>query len=398
MTQAAADWPAIEKQYYAPTFGRAPVTFVRGQGTRIWDDTGKEYLDFVAGIATNTLGHSHPDIAAALYSQARTLVHTSSLYHTIPQLELAQLLLVDSCLDRIFFVNSGGEATETAIKASRKHGKLNLDGAYGVITTHRAFHGRTLATTAATGTRAYQVNFDPMPDGFGQVEFNDLEAMSAAVSDRTCAIMVELVQGEGGIFPGDPDYIQGLRDLCDRNGLLLIFDEVQTGIGRLGAFYGYQHYGVEPDIITLAKGLGGGVPIGATLFKEDACTLRPGDHGNTFGGSPLMCAAAKVVVEHVRQPGFLDAVTAKGERVRAGLESLRSTGKVVDVRGVGLLNGVQFDSPETADTVVNASRDRGLILVKVDAATVRLVPPLNVEDAEIDRALAIIGGVLSQSG
>ena len=397
MTQVATDWQAIEKQYYAPTFGRAPITLVRGQGTRVWDETGKEYLDFVAGIATNTLGHSHPDIAAALYSQARTLVHTSSLYHTIPQLELAQLLLDGSCLDRVFFVNSGGEATETAIKAARKHGKLNLDSAYEVITTHRAFHGRTLATTAATGTRAYQVNFDPMPDGFDQIDFNDLGAMRAAVSEKTCAIMVELVQGEGGIFPGEPDYIQGLRDLCDEKGLLLIFDEVQTGIGRLGTFYGYQHYGVEPDIITLAKGLGGGVPIGATLFKEDACTLRPGDHGNTFGGSPPMCAAAKVVVEHVLKPGFLDAVVAKGERVRAGLEALRDTGKVVDVRGLGLLNGVQFDSADTADLIVSESRERGLIVVKVDAATVRLVPALNVEDEEIDQALAIIRGILSES-
>ncbi|MDP6507441.1 MAG: acetylornithine/succinylornithine family transaminase [Chloroflexota bacterium] len=390
----ATDWPAVEKQYYAPTFGRAPETFVRGQGTRLWDDTGKEYLDFVAGIATNTLGHSHPDIAAALYSQARTLVHTSSLYHTVPQLELAQLLLDDTCLDRIFYVNSGGEATETAMKAARKHGKLNRDGAYEVITTNRSFHGRTLATTAATGTRAYQVNFDPMPEGFGQVEYNDLDAMRAAISDTTCAIMVELVQGEGGIWPGDGSYIEGLRELCDEDNLLLIFDEVQTGIGRLGSFYGYQHYGVEPDIITLAKGLGGGVPIGATLFKEDACTLRPGDHGNTFGGSPLMCAAAKVVVEAVQGPGFLDAVIAKGQRVRSGLEALRDTGKVFDVRGVGLLNGVQFDSPDTADHVVAQSRADGLILVKVDAATVRLVPPLNVEDAEIDQAVAIIGGTL----
>jgi acetylornithine/N-succinyldiaminopimelate aminotransferase len=394
MHQANSDWPAIEKQYYAPTFGRTPETFVRGQGTRLWDDTGKEYLDFVAGIATNTLGHSHPDIAAALYSQARTLVHTSSLYHTIPQLELAHLLLGDTCLDRIFYVNSGGEATETAIKAARKHGKLNRDGAYDIITTDRSFHGRTLATTAATGTRAYQVNFDPMPEGFGQVEFNDLDAMRAAVTDNTCAIMVELVQGEGGIWPGDRSYIEGLRELCDENNLLLIFDEVQTGIGRLGSFYGYQHYGVEPDIITLAKGLGGGVPIGATLFKDAACTLRPGDHGNTFGGSPLMCAAAKVVVEAVQGLGFLDAVVAKGERVRAGLEALRDSGKVTDVRGVGLLNGVQFDSPETADHVVAQSRADGLILVKVDAATVRLVPPLNVEDAEIDQAVAIIGGTL----
>ena len=398
MLDETTDWQAIERQYYAPTFNRVPLTLTRGKGTRVWDSTGKEYLDFVAGIATNTLGHSNPKIAAALHAQAQTLIHTSSLYHTIPQLKLAKSLLEGSCLDRVFFTNSGGEATETAIKAARKFGKLHLNGAYGLVTTDRSFHGRTLATTAATGTRAYQVNFEPMPDGFKQVEYNNLPAMNAAIDDQTCAVMVELVQGEGGIFPGNPDYIEGLRSLCDRNGILLIFDEVQTGIGRLGTFYGYQHYGVEPDIITLAKGLGGGVPIGATLFKETACTLTPGDHGNTFGGSPLMCVAAQVVVEHVLGAGFLDTVIAKGKRIRAGLEELSSTGKVVEVRGIGLLNGIELDSAETADTVVNRARERGLIVVKANSNTVRLVPALNVEDEEIDLALTTIRSVLAESG
>ena len=398
MLDETTDWQAIERQYYDPTFTRVPLVLTRGKGSRVWDSTGKEYLDFVAGIATNTLGHSNPKIASALHAQAQTLIHTSSLYHTIPQLKLAKTLLEGSCLDRIFFANSGGEATETAIKAARKFGKLHLSGAYGLVTTDRSFHGRTLATTAATGTKAYQVNFEPMPDGFKQVEYNNLAAMNAAVDERTCAVMVELVQGEGGIFPGNPDYIEGLRSLCDRKGILLIFDEVQTGIGRLGTFYGYQHYGVEPDIITLAKGLGGGIPIGATLFKEHACTLRPGDHGNTFGGNPLMCVAAQVVVEHVLDAGFLDTVIAKGKRIRAGLEELRSTGKVVEVRGTGLLNGVELDSIETADMVVNRSRERGLIVVKANATTVRLVPALNVEDEEIELALTTIGSVLAESG
>ncbi len=394
MTQTATDWKALEEQYYVPCFGRAPVTIVRGEGTRVWDDRGRQYLDFAAGIAVNTLGHANEEIADAVADQARTLVHTSNLFYTTPQLELARILIDNSCLDRVFFVNSGGEATETAVKSARKYGRLNLDGAYEVITANRGFHGRSLAMTAATGTPAYQEPFQPMPQGFAHVEYNDLAALESAVSDKTCAVMIELIQAEGGVYVADPEYAAGVRSLCDERGILMILDEVQTGIGRLGAFYGYQLFEVEPDIIALAKGLGGGFPIGATLFNEKSAVLRPGDHGSTFSGNPLVCAAAKVVTEKVLEPAFLDSVRSKGRALRQALENLRSTGKVVDVRGLGLLLGFQLDAVETADALIAGARDKGLLIIKVSADTVRMVPPLTVSESEIDAATSIIHNVL----
>ena len=386
------DWQALADKYYAQCFVRPPMTLVRGEGTRVWDTTGREYLDFVAGIAVCCLGHSNSDIADAVADQARQLVTVSNLYYSVPQIELAGLLLDESPFDRVFFTNSGAESTETAVKAARKYGKNERDGAFEVITAARGFHGRTLAMTAATGTTAYQVPFAPMPAGFKQVEFNDLAAMEAAVSDSTCAIMVEPIQAEGGVWPAADGYLAGLREICDRHGLMLIFDEVQTGIGRLGHVYGFEHWAVEPDMICLAKGLGGGFPLGAVLFKEHAQTLRPGDHGNTFGGSPAMCAAGRVVMQAIRYTGLLEHVRERGDQIVAGLNQLRSTGKVVDIRGVGLLQGFELESPELADHVVADSRANGLILVKVAAAAIRMVPPLTVTDDEVDSALEIIAG------
>lgn len=387
-------WQALADDLYAQCFARVPLTLVRGQGTRVWDDQGRSYLDFVAGIAVCSLGHANPAIADAVAAQARELVTVSSLYYTVPQIELASLLLDQSPFDRVFFTNSGAESTETAVKAARKFGMANRSGAYHVISTNRSFHGRTLAMTAATGTAAYQTPFGPMPDGFAQVQFNDLDAMANAITDKTCAIMVEPVQAEGGVWPAAAGYLEGLRALCDQHGLLLIFDEVQTGIGRLGHVYGFAHWGVEPDLICLAKGLGGGFPLGAVLFKEHAQTLRPGDHGNTFAGSPVMCAAGKVVMEAVLSEGFLDAVRARGDQIAAGLSALKGTGKVIDVRGVGLLQGFELESPELADHVVAYARANGLIIVKVAAAAIRMVPPLTVSADEVDEALAIVADAI----
>ena len=395
MTQTATDWKTLEAKYYVQCFNRAPVTLVRGDGTIVWDDEGKEYLDFAAGIAVNTLGHANSDIADAVARQARTLVQTSNLFYTTPQLELAQTLLDNSCLHRIFYVNSGGEATETAVKTARKYGKLNLGGAFEVITTHRGFHGRSLAMTAATGTPSYHVPFEPMPAGFRQVEYNDIGALESAVSDRTCAVMLEVVQAEGGVYVADPDYITEVRRLCDDRGILMILDEVQTGIGRIGTLYGYELFDVEPDIVALAKGLGGGLPIGATLMKEACAVLEPGDHGSTFSGNPLVCAGAQIVVDRVLEPGFLEAVRTKGRRIYDGLEALKSTGRVVDVRGHGLLLGFQLDSVESADALVEGSRDNGLLLIKVAADTIRMVPPLTVSESEIDSATGIVRSVLA---
>jgi len=297
-----SQWPELEKKYYMSTFKRLPVVLVRGQGTRLWDDSDKEYLDFTAGWAVDCLGHCHPAQVSALAEQGRTLWHVSNQFYTVPQLQLAELLVKHSCLDRVFFCNSGAEANEGAVKLARKYGKLKLGGAYEVITALDSFHGRTLAMVAATGQRKFQEPYTPLPIGFINLPYNDISAMKQATTSHTCAIMLELVQGESGVnFPA-PDYFKQVRAWCDEKGILLILDEVQTGIGRLGTLFGYQQFGVEPDIITLAKGLGGGFPIGAFMCKERAHAFSPGDHGSTFAGSPLACAVGyatlKFLIDH----------------------------------------------------------------------------------------------------
>lgn len=395
MTQAATDWQAREAQVYHQTFARAPVTLVRGSGMRVWDNAGNEYLDFAAGIAVNALGHANPDIADAVAEQARTLVQVSNLFYTTPQVELGERLTGHSALDRVFFVNSGGEATETCVKIARKWGRLNRDGATGVITTLRGFHGRSLAMTAATGTPAYHEPFEPMPAGFTHVPYNDLDAVRDAIDDSTAAVMLELIQAEGGVWVADADYVTGLRELCDEHGILLILDEVQTGIGRTGKLFAYEHFGVTPDLMALAKGLGGGLPIGAALSTERCSVLRPGDHGSTFSGNPLVCAGARVVFDHVTAPGFLEDVARKGDHAAAELRRLgRETGEITDVRGLGLLVGFDLTGPERADHVIAYARDHGVLLIKAAAATIRLVPALNINDAELDTGLEVIGAAL----
>lgn len=389
------DWPAREAQVYHQTFARAPVTLVRGEGTRVWDDQGREYLDFAAGIAVNSLGHANSDIADAVANQARTLVQVSNLFYTTPQVELGERLVGASALDRVFFTNSGGEATETCVKIARKWGLQNRNGATGVITALRGFHGRSLAMTAATGTPAYHEPFEPMPAGFTLVPYNDLDAARAAVDDSTAAIMIELVQAEGGVWVADEGYVHGLRDLCDEYGLLLILDEVQTGIGRTGKLFAYEHFGITPDLMALAKGLGGGLPIGAALSTERTSVLVPGDHGSTFSGNPLVCAAARVVFDAVTDRGFLEDVARKGARAVSGLEDIAAqTGGITDVRGVGLLVGFDLTSSESADAVIAYGRDHGVLLIKAGAATIRLVPPLNISDTELGIGLEVIGAAL----
>ncbi len=395
MPTTDSDWPAQESRYYHQAFTRAPLTIVRGAGTRVWDEAGNEYLDFVAGIAVNTLGHADPEIATAIAEQARTLVHMSNLFYTVPQLEVARRLVELSDLDRVFFTNSGGEATETCVKIARKWGRQNRDGAYAVITAERGFHGRSLAMTAATGTRAYQEPFDPMPAGFSQVPFNDLGALRDAIDDTTAAVMLEPVQAEGGVWPADPAYVRGVRELCDEFGLLLIFDEVQTGVGRTGTLFAYEQLGVTPDLMALAKGLGGGLPIGAALSTERCSVLRPGDHGSTFSGNPLVCAAARVVLDRVSAPEFLADVRRKGALLADGLRELDSSGgQIVDVRGTGLLLGLQLATVELADQVISHARDHGLLLIKVAPDTIRLVPPLTVSDTELATCLDVIEAAL----
>ena len=396
MSTENKNWQDLEKQVYMQLAKRWPVTIVRGKGMKVWDEKGREYLDFVAGIAVTSLGHCHPVIVKALARQAKTLIQMSNMYYTVPQLQLAELLVKTSCLDRVFICNSGAEANEGAIKLARRYGKLKLDGAYEIITTHESFHGRTLATTAATGQNQFQEPYTPLPTGFVNVDYNDIEAIKKATNKLTCAVMLEPIQGEGGVNVPSEDYLKKVRAWCDEKGLLLILDEVQTGIGRTGTLYAYQQYGAEPDIMTLAKGLGGGVPIGAFLAKEPACVFKIGEHGTTFGGNPLVCATAFDVLSYIIRKDLAGHAGRMGEYLRIGLKKLAAAHEVIkEVRGKGLLVAVQFNS-EIAEPVVLACLERGLIINKVKSDVIRFIPPLIVTEKEIDVALKVLGEVLKE--
>ena len=372
MTQATKTLADLEHEYVMGTFKRLPVTFVRGSGCRVWDSDGREYLDLVAGIAVNLLGHAHPAVAEAVAEQARTLIHTSNLYLTEPQVKLAQRLVELSFPSRVFFCNSGAEANECAIKIARKWGRLHREGAHEIITFSGAFHGRTLATVTATGNPKYTAPFAPLPAGFLQVPFDDVEALHAATNDKTVALLVEPVQGESGVHVPAPDYLLELRRWCDQQNLLLIFDEVQTGLGRTGRWFAHQHADAIPDVMTLAKGLGGGVPIGACLASPRADVFEPGDHGSTFGGNPLACAAALAVLQVIEEEGLVGHAAELETPLREELESLPG---VAEVRGVGLMQAVQFEAPIAKD-FQGRCLEGGLVVNAVDDHSVRFVPPL----------------------
>ena len=393
---SSSDWIAVENQYYAQTVRRQPVVIVRGEGTRVWDADGKEYLDFVAGWAVNNLGHSHPVVTQAIVEQAGKLVQTSNQFYTVPQLLLAQLLIDNSCLDRVFFGNSGAEANEGALKLARRYGKQHRDGAYEVITAFSSFHGRTMGTLAATGQPHYQEPFTPLLPGFVHVDFNDVEAIMNATTDKTAAVMLEPVQGEGGVIIPADDYLSRVRDWCDQQGLLLILDEIQTGMGRLGSLFGYQEYGIEPDVITLAKGLGYGVPIGAFLSKEYCMALVPGDHGSTFGGNALTTAAAYAGTKFLIENDIPAKTKAMGEVLMARLNELRSRFSFIrDVRGKGLLVAIEFDS-DIAGQVLTHANEAGVLLNAVKPNAVRFMPPLTITTDEIDQGVARLGEALGK--
>ena len=379
------DWRALEKEYYLQVVNRQPIVLARGEGTRVWDDDGKEYLDFTSGWAVTNIGHANPVLAEAIAEQARTLIQTSNQFYTIPQIKLAQLLVENSCLDRVFFANSGAEANEGAIKNARKWGRSNRNGASEIITVSHAFHGRTLNTMAA-GDKPMD-DFSPVPEGFVNVEFGDLDAIESATSERTAAVMLEPVQGEGGVNIPEPGYLSGVREWCDDHGLLLVFDEVQTGFGRLGTLFGYESFGVEPDVMTLAKGLGGGAPIGAFMLKEHAVALVPGDHGSTFGGNVLTTAAAYASTKYIIDHDIARHAARMGEYLRAGLNSIKDRRSfIMDVRGMGLLNAVEFDR-EMAAAALTRCNARGLLLNFTRPQLIRIMPPLTVSESEIDTAL-----------
>ncbi len=375
---------------------RQPLTVVRGEGVRVWDDTGRVYLDFTAGFAVNSLGHCHPVVVEALREQAGLLTQISNAFYSVPQVELAELLIANSCLDRVFFVNSGAEANETAFKLARKWGHLHRDGAYEIIATDNSFHGRTLAALAATGTPRYRDPFAPVVVGFPNVPYNDIDAIKAATNERTCAVILETVQGEGGVNVPSPGYLPAVRRWCDEQKLLLVLDEVQTGIGRTGRLFGYQHSGVEPDIMTLAKGLGSGVPIGAALAKEHAAVFEPGDHGNTFGGNPLVCAVGREVMKYVVEHGLPAQAARRGERLMERLRGIEDRfAQVKEVRGQGLLTAIEF-TDAIADAVNLQCIGRGLLVNVVKPTALRIMPPLTVSEDEIDEATATIEAALAE--
>ena len=388
--------PEREAKVHMNMFRRPPMTLVKGQGARVEDSDGKTYVDCVAGIAVDALGHGHPGLAEVIAEQARSLIHVSNLYYTEPQINLAEMLVNASGLDKIFFVNSGAEANEGAIKLARKWGIQNRDGAYTILSTENSFHGRTMTTVAATGTPAYREPFGPPTPGFDFVAYNDFEALEEKVDAQTAAILLEPIQGEGGVnVPGD-SYLQKVRELCDRENILLILDEVQTGCGRTGKMFAFEHYGIKPDIMTLAKGLGGGVPIGAVLANEKAAVFQPGDHGSTFGGNVLACAASAFVVDQILNQGVLETANARSEYMDKKIAELEDRSDlVIGQRGKGLLRAVILRDDIAAD-VVGKGISQGLLSNPVRPNAIRLMPPLTVTEEELDDAFGIIETVLQE--
>lgn len=388
------------------TYKRYPLALERGAGCRVWDTDGREYLDFVAGIATCTLGHAHPAMVEAVTSQIQKLHHVSNLYYIPEQGELAQWIVDHSVAERVFFCNSGAEANEAAIKLARKYAHTVLEIQNPIIlTAHSSFHGRTLATVTATAQPKYQKYFDPLVPGFHYVPYNDIAAIEVAISEldegnyRVGAILIEPLQGEGGVRPGDVAYFQRLRDICTETGILLIFDEVQVGMGRSGKLWGYEHLGVEPDIFTSAKGLGGGIPIGAMMSRKFCDIFQPGEHASTFGGNPFACGVALRVCQTLEKDHLLENATVRGEQLRTGLRAIakKYPQQIVDVRGWGLINGLELSSDIelTAPDVVNTALARGLLLVPAGPKVVRFVPPLIVTEAEVDLALLAVDQALA---
>lgn len=399
--------PARFDRHVMPTYGRFAIALERGAGCRLWDTEGREYLDFVAGIATCTLGHAHPALVETVTRQIQKLHHVSNLYYIPEQGELAEWLTQHSVADRVFFCNSGAEANEAAIKLARKYAHTVRNIAHPIILTAQAsFHGRTLATVTATGQPKYQKHFDPLMPGFAYVPYNDIPALEAAIAEldqdqpQVAAILLEPLQGEGGVRPGEAAYFQRVRQICDQTGILLILDEVQVGVGRTGQLWGYENLGIAPDIFTLAKGLAGGIPIGAMLCQEFCNVFQPGDHASTFGGNPFACAAALCVCQILGQPDFLLQVQERGEQLRSGLRAIATQYPqlIQAVRGWGLINGIELSATATftAADVVKAAIAAGLLLVPAGPQVVRFVPPLIVTAAEVDQALEILDQVLRQ--
>ena len=390
-----SNWQEMEKKYLFTNTVRWSILSVKGKGSYLWDENGKKYLDLVGGWAVCCLGHSHPVMTKALSKQSKILVQCGPQSCNMPQLQLAELLVKISCFNRVFFCNSGAEANEGAVKLARRYGKLKLNGAFATITAYNSFHGRTLAMTAATGQAHYQDAYTPLPVGFINVDFNNINAIKNATTKDTCAVMVEPVQGEGVVNIPDEGYLKAVRRWCDEKGILLILDEVQTGIGRIGTMFGYQQYGIEPDIITLAKGLGGGIPIGAFMAKEKCAVFAPGDHGSTYGSNPLMCATSLAVMEYIIKNDIPAQAQKTGLYLIDGLIKLKSKYPfITDVRGRGLLAAIEFNK-DISQSVMAACVENGMMVNNVKPNAVRIMPPLTISDKEIDEALGIFDKVFA---
>ena len=387
----------LDKKYFMPVFSRYQLVLSHGDGSYVYDTDGKKYIDFLAGIAVNVLGHGHPGLVKAVCEQAGKLIHCSNLYYTEPQVQLIKKLAELSGMDKVFIANSGAEANEGAMKLARKYGKMQSTDKYEIVTAEHSFHGRTLATLTATGQPKYQEGYEPLPGGFRYVPFNDKAALKAVVSAKTCAVMIEPVQGEGGIHVPIDDYLQYARELCDQYGAMLIFDEIQSGMGRTGSFLACQGYGVKPDIITLAKGLAGGVPIGAFLATEKAAAaFAPGDHGSTFGGNPLACAAALAVLDAIEQEGLMENAAAVGEYLIGKMKVLQQKypALIKEVRGKGLMVGAELTRP--GREVVDLCMEQGAIINCTAGNVLRFVPPLNATRGQVDEVVTIVDAVLGK--
>lgn len=387
---------AVDRDYYMPVFARYSVVLSHGEGPYVYDSEGKKYIDFLAGIAVNALGHAHPKLVAAVADQAGKMIHCSNFYYTEAQATLAKTLATKSGLDKVFIGNSGAEANEGAIKLARKYGKAISPDKVQIITAQHSFHGRTLATLTATAQPKYQEGYEPLPGGFTYVPFNDIAALEKAMSGKTCAVMLEPIQGEGGINIPAADYFSKVRALCDKYGALLILDEIQTGMGRTGKMFAYEHFGIKPDIVTLAKGLAGGVPIGAFMASgKVAAAFGPGDHGSTFGGNPLACAAANAVCSAIEQEKLIDNAGKVGQYLVEQLNRLKEKypALISEVRGQGLMVGVKLTVP--GREIVNACMDNGAIINCTAGDVLRLVPPLIITTVHVDEVIAILDKTLA---
>ncbi len=376
---------------------RPPAVFVRGEGSWLWDDSGKRYLDFMQGWAVNCLGHSPPVIAEALAAQARLLLTPSPAFYNAPSLKLAKMLIEHSCFDQVFFANSGGEANEGAIKLARRYGALHRSGAYEIITFVNSFHGRTLATMSASGKKAFEPLFEPKVPGFPKALTNDLESVKRLISDKTVAVMLEPIQGEAGVWAATDQFLRELRALTKEHGLLLIFDEIQTGMGRTGKLFHYEHAGIEPDIMTLAKGIGGGVPLAALLATEHASCFEHGDQGGTFNGNPLMCAAGLAVLEQVASPAFLKSTVEAGLFLESELQRLSARHGLGEVRGRGLLLALDLKRPIGASIVAQAF-EAGMLLNSPQPDALRFMPALNVTREEIGAMVDCLDTIFTNVG